>query len=93
MPLDHFCISVPAAQFEDTIKFITTSLGHMGVKENVRPIPTVVGLGESSTYFWLSSVEGDDAEYKRVLKGMHVAFTAGSMYTVHAVYPMSGKYY
>ncbi|EPE25375.1 Glyoxalase/Bleomycin resistance protein/Dihydroxybiphenyl dioxygenase [Glarea lozoyensis ATCC 20868] len=76
MGLDHFAIPVPAPKFEETIKFLTTSLAFSNFKEITRPIPTVVGLGETAPYIWLSAVEGDEAEFKNVMKGMHIAFNA-----------------
>jgi hypothetical protein len=78
MGLDHFAIPVPAAKFEETIKYLTTSLAFSNFKEITRPIPTVVGLGETAPYIWLSAVEGDEAEFKNVLKNMHIAFSATS---------------
>ncbi|KAG9230638.1 glyoxalase/bleomycin resistance protein/dioxygenase [Amylocarpus encephaloides] len=79
MPLDHISILVPISKLEDMITFLTTSLGHLGFKELMRPIPTVVGFGEQQPYFWISTFEpkpGTEEVAADLLKKNHFAFTA-----------------
>ena len=80
MPLDHFAIYVPQSKFEDLVTFLTASLGHLGFKEFMRPVPNVVGLGETTAYFWMSGVpeDVDDKSHGTVMKKDHIAFTAES---------------
>ena len=44
MPADHFSLVVPQAKLEDLVSFLTNSLGHLGFKEMMRPVPNVVEL-------------------------------------------------
>lgn len=81
MPLDHFSLAVPQSKFEDFVTFLTTSLQHMGFKEQMRPIPTVVGMGDTSPFLWAAGVALDDGSEKTLeglLKRQHIAFTAES---------------
>lgn len=81
MPADHFTIVVPQPKFEGVITFLTTSLAHMGFKEHMRPVPTVVGLGEQHPYLWFVGLDPKDADEKTqeaILKHVHIAFTAES---------------
>jgi hypothetical protein len=81
MPADHFSLVVPEAKLEDLISFLTKSLGHLGFKEMMRPVPNVVGLGEESPYFWIRALCPEDVDGKSVdglLKQNHIAFTAES---------------
>jgi hypothetical protein len=80
MPLDHFAIYVPQSKFDDLVAFLTTSLSHLGFKEITRPFPTLVGLGESTPYFWMSGLAEDeeDKTLSAILKKDHIAFTAES---------------
>lgn len=83
MLLDHFNLLVPPSQLEATISFLTSSLAHMGFKELERPIPTVVGLGETAAYFWIGVVEPDEVDEKSLdylLRHNHIAFTAESQF-------------
>ncbi|KAI9844276.1 MAG: hypothetical protein M1837_005686 [Sclerophora amabilis] len=78
MPLDHFSICVPESKFEPIITFLTSSLEHMGFKEHMRPVPTVVGLGDAFPFLWIASSGGgsEDGAHERALKRHHIAFTA-----------------
>lgn len=81
MPFDHFCIVVPQSKLEDIIKFLTTSLAPTGLKEIMRPIPNVVGLGEDKAYFWISTFEPKEGQEELaidLLKKNHIAFSAQS---------------
>ncbi len=80
MPLDHFSLVVPTSKVEDLITFLTASLQHVGFKEHMRPIPTVVGLGEDRPYIWITGVDSQtgDEEQESLLKKHHIAFTAHS---------------
>lgn len=53
----------------------------MGFKEIMRPIPTVVGMGETAPYFWIAAIGPEVADEKTqesILKKNHIAFTAES---------------
>lgn len=79
MPLDHFSILVPQPKLEPLITFLTTSLEHLSFKEILRPVPNVVGLGESAPYFWITGHVPEDIEEKSLdilLKETHIAFVA-----------------
>lgn len=81
MPLDHFSINVPLSKLDGVIAFLTSSLKHLGLKEIVRPVPFVVGLGEKAPYFWITGIDPDYADEKTqelLSKKQHVAFTAES---------------
>jgi hypothetical protein len=83
MPADHFSLVVPEAKLEDLISFLTTSLGHLGFKEMMRPVPHVVGLGEESPYLWISAPCPENVDGKSIdglLKQIHVAFAAESKF-------------
>ena len=63
------------------VTFLTSSLQHMGFKEHMRPIPSVVGMGDATPFLWtagLSSKDGDEKTQETLLKRQHVAFTAES---------------
>lgn len=88
MPLDHFSITVPTSSVDGVAKFLVSSLGHMGFKEFVRPIPTVVGLGDSKPWLWISGKDaenGDQKSQEALLKGTHVALTAESKFSLGIV--------
>ena len=81
MPLDHFSLIVPSPYLEDMVTFLTTSLAHMGFKEMLRPIPTVVGMGDTSPFLWIACIDPNDGDVKTqeaCLKKQHIAFTAES---------------
>lgn len=81
MPVDHFSLVVPSSKLEDLITFLKSSLQHMGFKEFWRPIPTVVGLGDSRPYMWIAGVDpktGDTEGQESLVKREHIAFTADS---------------
>ena len=83
MPLDHFSLLVPQSKFEDMIKFLHNSLQHMGFKEQVRPAPSVVGMGEANPYLWVAGLDskgGDEKIQESVMKEQHIAFTAESQF-------------
>lgn len=83
MPCDHFSLVVPPSKFEPLIEWLVTSLSHLGFKEHMRPVPSVVGLGDTSPYFWLSSCLPEEVDEKAalaLLKSTHVAFTAESTF-------------
>ncbi|KAI9713840.1 MAG: hypothetical protein M1820_000570 [Bogoriella megaspora] len=77
MPVDHYPLLVPASALEPTIKFLVESLGHLGFHEFSRPIAGVVGLGETTPYFWISAISGlEDAALLPYLGKAHIAFAA-----------------
>ncbi|TVY71504.1 hypothetical protein LSUE1_G007097 [Lachnellula suecica] len=94
MPLDHFNIAVPQGKLEDIITFLTTSFEPLGLKEIARPVPTVVGFGEKTPYFWLNVAdlkEVDSKSHEAVLKSQHIAFTAATTEEVRQVHAAALK--
>lgn len=82
MPLDHSSLTVPASSVAPLLTFLTSSLAHLGFKEQIRFGPYVVGLGEDKAYFWIAGILSPDADAKTVedmLKKQHFAFGAESM--------------
>ncbi|KAI9673449.1 MAG: hypothetical protein M1817_002911 [Caeruleum heppii] len=82
MPLDHFSLCVPQSKLDDTVNFLASSLKHMGFKEHMRPIPTVVGMGDAVPFIWIAGVGaefGDEKTQVTLLKRQHIAFTAENM--------------
>ena len=81
MPVDHFSIYVPVSKIDAIVTFLTSSLQHLGFKEFVRPVPFVVGMGESKPYFWITGINPEEVDEKMLevlLKKQHIAFTAES---------------
>ncbi|KAN0110090.1 hypothetical protein V8E51_006477 [Hyaloscypha variabilis] len=76
MRIDHAGIVVPADKVDDVVKFLIASLGHMGFKEIMRPIPTAVGMGDAGPWFWVQGCDMDEATGKAISKKQHTAFTA-----------------
>lgn len=79
MPLDHFSLIVPVDKLDPMVNFLTQALQHMGFKEHIRFGPCVVGMGETTPYFWLAARGGDDIDensFGAILKKQHIAFTA-----------------
>ncbi|KAL8665073.1 MAG: hypothetical protein Q9168_007775 [Polycauliona sp. 1 TL-2023] len=79
MPLDHSSLTVPASSVAPLLTFLTSSLAHLGFKEQIRFGPYVVGLGEDKAYFWVAGILSPDADEKTVadmLKKQHFAFGA-----------------
>jgi hypothetical protein len=79
LTLDHTTLVVPASKLEDIVKFLLTALKPLGLREWMRPIPTSVGLGDATPFFWVTGIEGDEETLRTVLKSEHFAFSAGSM--------------
>ncbi|KAI4144316.1 MAG: hypothetical protein L6R39_004234 [Caloplaca ligustica] len=67
MPLDHFSLIVPVDKLDPMVNFLTQALQHMGFKEHIRFGPCVVGMGETTPYFWLAARGGDDIDENRCL--------------------------
>jgi hypothetical protein len=83
MPLDHFSLLVPQSKLDPMVTFLTSSLQHLGFKEYMRPVPTVVGMGDATPFFWLSGLDpsngnGEEKVLEGLLKRQHIAFTADS---------------
>ncbi len=53
MPLDHLSFTVPQSKLEGMVTFLTSSLQHMGFREHMRPIPSVVGMGDAVQFLWI----------------------------------------
>ncbi|KIN07020.1 hypothetical protein OIDMADRAFT_15973 [Oidiodendron maius Zn] len=86
MPLDHLSVPVPQDQFENIITFLTTSLQHLGFKEMFRPVPTLVGMGETTPYFWVNAVDTKEPAVRR-----HIAFSAENTKQVKDFYAAALK--
>ncbi|MCJ1243338.1 hypothetical protein MMC30_000535 [Trapelia coarctata] len=79
MPVDHFSLNVPQSKLEGMVTFLISSLQHLGFKEHMRPIPSVVGMGDAVAFLWLSGLDLEDEDEKKqesLLKRNHIAFTA-----------------
>lgn len=87
MPLDHFSIYIPISKIDAIVAFLTSSLQHLGFKEFIRPVPFVVGMGESKPYFWITGINPEEVDEKMLevlLKKQHIAFTAESGSTLRS---------
>ncbi|KAF2395828.1 hypothetical protein EJ06DRAFT_484456 [Trichodelitschia bisporula] len=91
MSLDHFSIVVPAPAFEPLIAFLLKSVGHLGLKEIIRPVPQVVGLGVTRPYFWIAISQDDEAAVTTSLKKQHIAFTAETVEEIKTFYEVALK--
>lgn len=88
MPLDHFSLSVPQSKLEAMVAFLTSALQHLGFKEHMRPIASVVGMGDAVAFLWIDGLGpevGDETTQERVLKRQHVAFSAESQSSMRGV--------
>ena len=73
MPVDHICIRVPPAKYEETISFYLKALAPLDYVE-IKRFEGVVGLGAGGKPdFWISSVEGASEQ-----SGTHMAFSTES---------------
>jgi hypothetical protein len=65
MPFDHAGYYVWPSQLEAEVSFLTASLAHMGIKELMRPVPTVVGLGpDKDPFLWVAAFDNLDGNGK-----------------------------
>lgn len=80
MPLsiDHTTLVVPTSKLNDMVTFLLTALKPLGLKEWMRPIPTSVGLGDATPFFWVTGIEGDEETLQAVMRNEHFAFSAAS---------------
>ena len=81
MALDHFSFIVPKSSLEGVVAFLASSLQHMGFKEMIRPVPYVVGMGDTKPFLWIACIDAKDVDQMTVeifLKNQHIAFTAES---------------
>ena len=81
MPVDHFSLHVPQEHLEQVVSFLVSSLQVIGFKEYYRPIPTVVGMGDTTPYIWIAGVDPKDVDAKTVMniaKRQHTGFVAQS---------------
>lgn len=80
MPLtiDHTSIVVPTSKLDDMVKFLLAALEPLGLREWMRPIPTSVGLGDQTPFFWVTGIQGDEETLRAVMRNEHFAFTAAS---------------
>jgi hypothetical protein len=81
MPADHFSVLVPNSKIDEVAAFLVSSFQHLGFKEFMRPIPTVVGLGDNTPFLWLSGFDSSEIDEKAleiIGKKQHIALTAQS---------------
>ncbi|KLJ06506.1 hypothetical protein EMPG_10104 [Blastomyces silverae] len=86
MPLDHFSLTVPEQNLNGIVTFLTNSLQHLGITEHMRPVPTVVAMGDTTPFLWIVGIEPNDWDkktHKGLLKTQHIAFTAETIDDVH----------
>lgn len=53
----------------------------------MRPIPTVIGMGDATPFLWITGIDISDADLKaadKFYKGQHTAFMAESQSTALA---------
>jgi hypothetical protein len=84
MPVDHVLIRVGVHQVDAEVAFLVGAFGHMGLKEFMRPIPSVVGLGdEQHPWLWVSGVDQDQKPFSdddnSDALGIHLALSAKGM--------------
>ncbi|KAM0692394.1 hypothetical protein Q7P36_008595 [Cladosporium allicinum] len=91
LTLDHTTLVVPASKLEDIVEFLLTALKPLGLREWMRPIPTSVGLGDKTPFFWVTDIEGDEETLRTVLRSEHFAFSAGTNELVDAFYEAAIK--
>lgn len=83
MPIDHVSLAVPFSKVDAEVSFLTAAFAHMDVKEFMRPVPGVVGMGDAAPWLWISGINlahqptPDDAPIVRV----HLALTAKGTFT------------
>lgn len=82
MPLsiDHTTLVVPISRLDDVVKFLLATLEPLGLREWMRQIPTSVGLGDKTPFFWVTGVEGDAETLRTVMRSENFAFSAGSKF-------------
>lgn len=89
MPVDHTSLAVPLSKVDEEVAFLLAAFAHMGLKEVMRPVAGVVGVGdETGPFLWISGFDmnfspiPDDAQIFRT----HLALTAkGRMVLLVAV--------
>jgi hypothetical protein len=70
MPLHHFAYYVPPALFDAEVAFLLAALKHMHYAEQMRPLPTVVGIGTPDDLFlWVVAAEDTAAAEETEAKG------------------------
>jgi hypothetical protein len=87
MPLtiDHTTLVVPVSKLNAIVQFLLAALEPLGLREWMRPVPTSVGLGDKTPFFWVTGVEGDEETWRAVMRSEHFAFSAGSKFSLFVV--------
>ncbi|KAH0844093.1 hypothetical protein AYO21_02152 [Fonsecaea monophora] len=70
MSCHHLSYPVAFSKVDAEVAFLVGAFGHMGLKEFMRPVPGVVGLGDTKPWLWVSGLEDrqpipDDAKVLR----------------------------
>lgn len=76
---DHVAITCVASVFDAEIKFLNTALAPIGIKEQLRPMPLLSGLGHDGqrpTFFISGMAKGQPNE--EPVTRSHIAFSAPS---------------
>ncbi|KIW15403.1 hypothetical protein PV08_05449 [Exophiala spinifera] len=89
----HLCLPCPASKLEAEVAFFSNACAHMGVKEVMRPVPTVVGLGETAPWLWISGVDGkrEPIADTEQIHPVHLALAAKDQAQVDAFYEAALK--
>lgn len=82
MLIDHVSYPVPFSKVDDEVNFLLAACAHMGIHECMRPVPGVVGMGDTAPWLWIGGLEEnhqpipDDAKLGRT----HLALSAKGMF-------------
>ena len=78
MPIDHTSLPVPFYKVDAEVNFMVAALGHMGIKEFMRPVAGVVGMGDDAPWLWIGGIDEKDQEIPDDAKvyRTHLALTA-----------------
>ncbi|KIX95853.1 uncharacterized protein Z520_08561 [Fonsecaea multimorphosa CBS 102226] len=92
MSIHHMSFPVPYSKVDNEVAFLAAAFGHMGLKEFLRPVPGVVGMGELSPWLWITGVENRQpiSDDTKILKN-HVALEAKDRAQVDAFHAAALK--
>ncbi|KIX06259.1 uncharacterized protein Z518_04234 [Rhinocladiella mackenziei CBS 650.93] len=93
MPVHHISLPVPFSQVDAEVSFLVAAFGHMDIKEFMRPVPGVVGMGDDRPFLWIVGLDKkhepvpDDAQITRI----HLALSAKDRSQVDAFHAAALK--
>lgn len=75
--LDHIGIIIPHDKFDEEVNFLLAALAPLGMKEQMRPIPGIIGIGDAphNAFLWISGIK-DGKPVTTSGHGYHVAIGA-----------------